>query len=76
MYYAYLIDRVKINSDEPQLYGTQLEINMDSTSYEPKPTIDLQNLNKRRTEMELVPIEEYIKTMNEKYYGTLKRKEE
>ena len=72
LYYAYLIDRVNINSREKQVYGTQMQLNSDSTSYEPKPVIEPEQLNRRRKEAGLVPIEAYIKTMNDRYRGTLK----
>lgn len=72
LYFAYLIDRVKINSGEEQIYGTQMQLNSDSTSYEPKPVIDQENLDKRRAEVGLIPISEYIDTMNKRYFGNLK----
>jgi hypothetical protein len=71
LYYAYLIDRVKVNSGEMQIYGTQMQLNLDSTSYEPKPIIELEKLDKRRMEVGLKPISEYITTMNTRYAGTL-----
>lgn len=72
LYYAYLIDRVKVNSGENQIYGTQMQLNADSTSYEPKPVVDLENLETRRKEVGLIPISEYISMMNKRYFGTLK----
>lgn len=72
-YFAYLTDRVLINSGEKQIYGTQLQINSNSTSYEVKLTIDLENLNLRRKEVGLNTIEEYIEIMNTKYWGTLEK---
>ncbi len=71
--YAYLVDRVKINTGQLQIYGTQLQLNNDSTSYEPKPVIDIKQLNNRRKSIGLTSIEEYIVIMNKKNYGTLKR---
>lgn len=73
LYYAYLIDRVKVNAGEYQIYGTQMKLNSDSTSYEPKPVIDPENLDSRRKEVGLIPIGEYIETMNSRYFGTLKK---
>ena len=72
-YYAYLIDRVKVNTGEKQIYGTQMQLNAESTSYEPKPTIKPKKLNERRRMVDLPPIEEYIETMNTRYIGTLKK---
>ena len=72
--YAYLIDRVNVNTNKPQIYGTQMKLNHDQTSYEPKPVIDPENLNKRRAEVGLGTIEEYIETMNSYYKGSLTKK--
>jgi len=70
-YYAYLVDRVKVNTGQLQVYGTQMKLNKDLTSYEPKPCIDPDKLNERRKSMGLSPIEEYTRTMNARYHGTL-----
>jgi hypothetical protein len=72
--YAYLIDRVNINTYKPQVYGTQMKVNNDRSSYEPQSVIDPENLNKRRAEVGLNTIEEYIETMNSVYKGSLKNK--
>jgi hypothetical protein len=74
LYYAYLIDRVKVNSGENQIYGTQMQLNANSTSYEPKPVIEPEKLDERRKAVGLIPISEYIETMNSRYFGTLKNK--
>lgn len=71
--YAYLIDRVKVNQGEPQVYGTQMILNETGTSYMTKPVIDRENLDKRRAEAGLPPIESYIKIMNERFIGNLKK---
>ena len=72
--YAYLIDRVKINSGQPQIYGTQMTLNPMRTSYEPKSVIEPDKLNDRRKQVGLNTIEDYIRTMNERYYGDLRKK--
>ncbi len=71
--YAYLVDRVKVNTEELQIYGTQMTLNSDTSSYIPKPVINPKELNKRRKIAGLDPIESYIKTMNERYFGDLKK---
>ncbi len=63
--YAYLIDRVKRNTNQMQIYGTQAQLNKDGTSYEPQPVIEPENLNNRRLEMGLESIESYIQALNE-----------
>lgn len=74
-YYAYLTDRVLVNSNEEQEFGTQMRINEAGTSYEPKPVIDPTNLNARRASVGLTTIEEYIELMNTRYSGNLNKKE-
>ena len=71
--YAYLTDRVKVNTGQLQIYGTQMKLNDTKTSYIIKPTIDPENLNERRKSVGLHPIEDYIKLMNDRYNGTLKK---
>ncbi len=70
--YAYLIDRVRVNMGQLQIYGTQMILNDEKGSYEPKPLIDPEKLNERRKKAGLPPIDFYIKAMNERYFGTLK----
>lgn len=72
--YAYLIDRVNVNTGKPQVYGTQMKLNQEGSSYEPKPVIEPQNLNKRREKVGLSTIEEYIGVMNSHYKGSLSKK--
>lgn len=72
--YAYLVDRVKVNTGQLQIYGSQMTLNSTETSYEPKPVFEPNKLNERRKLVGLDSIEEYINTMNEHYRGTLKTK--
>lgn len=53
------LDRVYIDNNKPQLYGTQIGI--DSLGYNFLfPVEDPENLDKRRQEMDLVPMEMYL----------------
>ena len=70
--YAYLADRVKVNTRQLQIYGTQMKLNTDHSSYIPQQVIDPEKLNERRKSVGLGTIEEYIKIMNTHYFGTLK----
>lgn len=72
--YAYLMDRVKINTGQLQIYGTQMVLDSTKTSYTPKPTVEPDKLNERRMSVGLNTIEEYIKIMNKHYFGTLQKK--
>lgn len=71
--YAYLVDRVKVNTGQLQIYGTQMHLNQDKSSYESKPVIEPDKLNERRKEVGLGTIEDYIEIMNNRYFGTLKK---
>lgn len=75
IYYAYLLDRVKVNAGALQVYGTQMRLSADSTSFEPQPAIDPQNLDRRRAEVGLPPMREYIDQMNARNSGSLRKEE-
>ncbi len=72
--YAKLVDKVKVNAKQLQVYGTQLQINKGSTSYEPKPVMEPEKLNERRKSVGLSSIEEYIELMNSGYFEPAKKK--
>lgn len=71
--YAYLVDRVKVNSGELQVYGTQFDLNAERSTHIPRPVVDPANLNVRREKMGLGTIESYMETANRRYHGTLKK---
>jgi hypothetical protein len=67
---AYLEDRVRINTNRKQLYGTQFENvfkNGKTIDLILKPTEDLGCLNKRRANMNLPPVEEYLNASKKRY---------
>lgn len=58
--YAYLFDRIKINGGEKQRYGTQFaKVDPINKTVELAPTEDLENLDKRRMEIGMMPVEIY-----------------
>lgn len=59
---AYLTDRTLINSGQPQVYGTQL-----NEKFEPSPMSDPDHVDKRRAEVGLGPLKEYIEKTREAY---------
>ncbi len=59
--YAYLKDRILLNDNEPQIYGTQVITNNETKKTELYKVIDPDNLDKRRKAIGLEPIEEYMK---------------
>lgn len=66
--YAYLVDKTMINVGKQQIYGTQMRRNKDTGITTPNNLFEPENVNKRRAEVGLDTIEEYIETLN-KYYG-------
>lgn len=62
--YAYLYDRVKVNSGEKQLYGTQFSnVNPINKTVELAETEDIENLDRRRMEIGMMPIQMYNEFM-------------
>lgn len=72
--YAYLLDRVSLNTGKLQVYGTQMTLNADKTSFEPRPCINPEHLDERRASVGMGTIAQYIEVMNQNYYGQLKKK--
>ncbi|MBW1294367.1 DUF6624 domain-containing protein [Aquimarina litoralis] len=65
--YAYLMDRVLKNKGKKQLYGTQVKYIEDFWII-PEPLQDSVNVNKRRNEVGLSSIEDYLNEMMEIHY--------
>lgn len=63
--YAYLVDRVKCNSGQLQIYGTQVTWVADVP--EPKPVIEPEKLDERRKSVGLNDEEEYLKFMKARH---------
>lgn len=58
--YAYLTDRVLLNTNRKQVYGTQVTYNTDSCQALPRPLQDSLTVNDRRKAMGMESIEEYL----------------
>lgn len=61
--YGMLVDRVKLNTGQAQIYGTQVDFNKDICQAFPINLADSVNVNKRRKKIELQPLEEYLNEM-------------
>mgnify|MGYP001331349733 CR=1 FL=1 len=61
--FAFLTDRVNINYGKPQIYGSQLDYK-DGQAVS-KNLKDPKNVNKRRAELGLGPLEDYLKKATE-----------
>ncbi|WP_460570302.1 DUF6624 domain-containing protein [Flaviaesturariibacter terrae] len=75
LHLAWLQDRVLVNAGQRQWYGTQVRLNADSSSFEPRPVEDSVSLDLRRASLGLPPIAEFIALMNRRYREMLKPKE-
>jgi tetratricopeptide (TPR) repeat protein len=65
--WAYLVDRMNMNRDNKQIYGSQMRLKEDKMGYEIYPLEDPINVNKRRAEVGLGPIETYIEQWGIKF---------
>ena len=61
--FAFLSDRVALNTGGKQIYGTQVTYNLISGKASPRPTIDPDQINERRAKVGLEPIETYLADM-------------
>lgn len=62
--YAYLYDRIKMNSGEKQLYGTQFsDVDPENGTVTLAETEDMDNLDHRRMGIGMMPIEMYNEMM-------------
>ncbi|KMQ68723.1 hypothetical protein ACM39_05360 [Chryseobacterium sp. FH2] len=73
---ALLIDRIEIREGRKQIYGSQIGINPNTNTQYVLPLIDPDNVDKRRTEVGLGSISDYVKNWNliwdvEKYKSEL-----
>jgi hypothetical protein len=60
-YLALMEDRVLLAQGEKQIYGSQLTMNSITNTWELEPMIDPDNADKRRSEVGLEPLAEYLK---------------
>lgn len=65
--FALLYDRVKVNSNEAQLFGSQVTLNETTKLFKPKNTVSLELVNAYRLYFGLEPIESYLDFMNKRY---------
>ncbi len=72
---AYLSDRVRVNHGEKQIYGSQMILNEKTGKYEPKPIEDEENVDKRRAEVGLPPLADYLKLFENRVVADNKQNE-
>lgn len=66
--YAFLVDRIKTNSGEAQVYGSQVDYNWKVCQAFSKKILDSANVNKRRKAIGLEPLEVYLNEMSELHF--------
>jgi len=66
--YGLLADRVRINTGEKQLFGTQVTYNMETGQAYSKILEDSLNVNDRRKSIGLEPLEEYLNDMTQMHF--------
>lgn len=76
---ALLEDRVAIKQGKKQIYGSQITQDPKTGAYYVSPLEDPENVDKRRAEVELPPLSEYVKQWGikwtlEEYYKNLAEK--
>ena len=57
---AYLTDRINVNRGKCQVYGSQMGYDDETGNYFIQPIKDIENVNKRRMEYQMRPLEDYI----------------
>lgn len=63
---ALLTDRFLVSEGKPQRYGTQTKVTKDG-KFEMPPIEDEANVDKRRAEVGLGPLAEYVESMRQRY---------
>ncbi len=71
--YGLLVDRVKINTGQKQVYGTQVAYNFKICQAYPKNLADSATVNKRRKSIGLEPIEIYLNDMSKMHFEMNKK---
>ncbi|MDF0706458.1 MAG: DUF6624 domain-containing protein [Bacteroidota bacterium] len=71
--YGLLVDRVNLNTGLPQVYGTQVDYRFDVCQAFPKNLKDSANVNQRRSEIGLPPLEEYLNRMSKMHFEINKK---
>jgi len=64
--YALLLDRVLVGEGKRQVYGTQAKLK--GKEFVPDPIEDEGNVDKRRAEVGLPPLSEYLKVLKQTYF--------
>jgi hypothetical protein len=66
--YGLLVVRLKLNTGEKQIYGSQVDYNIETCQAYSRNLADSVNVNKRRKSIGLEPMEEYLNRMTESHF--------
>lgn len=66
--FAYLTDRVRLNTGRKQVYATQVTYNLDSCQAVPRSLENPESVNQRRKTVGLEPLEKYLNGMSEMHF--------
>lgn len=66
--FAYLTDRVALNTGKKQLYGTQVTYNTKICRAYPKPVADSLQMNNRRKRIGMPPVEVYLNEISQFHF--------
>lgn len=66
--FAYLTDRVRLNTGQKQVYGTQVTYNTDSCKAIPRALENPESVNQRRKAVGLETLEKYLNGMSEMHF--------
>lgn len=62
--YAHILDRTELELGNPQVYGTQMELNEETGRYEPRPIVDHPHVDERRAEKGMEPLSVQLERFN------------
>ena len=71
--FGLLVDRVKLNTGEKQIYGTQVAYDTVTGQAYPRKLADSANVNQRRKSLGLEPLEIYLNRMSEMHFEMNKK---
>ena len=63
--YAHILDRTELELGHPQVYGTQMELNERTGTYEPRPMIEPGRVDERRAAKGIEPLDVQLRRFNE-----------
>lgn len=63
--YAHILDRTELELGNPQVFGTQMAVDEQTGRYEPRPMVDPERVDERRTARGIEPLAAQLQRFNE-----------